>query len=136
MKLSRRLAVLPVAAGLIAGPVLAAAPAFAAGHAKAHATTHVKAHATKSHVRRTPFTAVGTVAAVDPTAGTVTVTVKSATRDLRGKTLPATVTPTTKVVLNDVVVTLADVPVGAHVVVVGTRAGTALTATKVIASTS
>ena len=60
-----RLVALPIAAALVVTPVLAT-PAFAA-HSSHHTSTHERA----ARVRPAPFTAVGTLTAVDPVAGTV-----------------------------------------------------------------
>jgi len=127
-----RLAVLPLAAALVLGPVLAA-PAFAA-HSTRHAAVHASAsvHRHASARRALPFTVVGTLSAVDTTAGTVTVAVRSGTRDLRGQSVTATVATTARILVADVPVTLADLSVGSTVTVSGTRAGGVLTATRVL----
>ena len=119
-----RLAALPLAGALALAPVLAT-PAFAA-HAKPHA-----AHATR--VRPVPFTAVGTLTAVDASAGTVTVSVRSGTRSLRGQTVTVTVAARARVRLGETATTLAALPTGGTVTVVGTRTGGTLTASRVLA---
>src|SRR5438034_2347993 len=128
MKL-RFLVALPVAVALIAGPALAT-PAYAASHTKRVAKA--SAHAAK---RRVPFTAVGSLTTADTDAGTATVAVRSGMRDLRGKTVTVAVTAGTKIRLDDAASTLAALPAGARVTVVGVRAGTVLTATKLVART-
>ncbi|OLB80516.1 MAG: hypothetical protein AUI14_06470 [Actinobacteria bacterium 13_2_20CM_2_71_6] len=126
-----RLAVLPLAGALVLGPVLAT-PAFAA-HSTRHAAVHAhEVHRHASARRALPFTVVGTLSAVDTSAGTVTVAVRSGTRDLRGQSVTATVTATARILVADVPVTLADLSVGSAVTVSGTRAGGVLTATRVL----
>jgi hypothetical protein len=135
MRLSR-LVTLPLAGALLLAPVLAT-PAFAANHHTTRTTsrgtshaTPVARHAAKAHP--VPFTAVGTVAGLDTTAGTITVAVRSGTRGLRGTTLTATVTSSARIIANDTAITLAQVAVGNTVTLGGTRSGTAFTATRVL----
>jgi hypothetical protein len=122
-----RLAALPLAGALVLAPALAT-PAFAAHHTTRSAS--VTRHTAKVH--RVPFTGVGTVSAVDTTAGTITVAVRNGTRGLRGTTITATVTSTARIIANDAPIALADVPVGGTVTVSGTRSGSAFTATRVL----
>ena len=104
-----RLAALPLAGVLILGPVLAT-PAFAAHPTKtsshtARSTGHGSAHAKKPETRPVPFTAVGTLTAVDTTGATVTVAVRSGNRDLRGHGVTVTISTTAKIQLNDAAAT-------------------------------
>ncbi len=135
-----RLAALPLAGVLILGPVLAT-PAFAAHPTKtsshtAKSTGRASAHAKKPTARPVPFTAVGTLSAVDSTGATVVVAVRSGNRDLRGHSVTVTISTTAKIRLNDAAATLDTLPVGSAVTLVGTRTGDVLTATKVLARTT
>jgi uncharacterized membrane protein len=129
----RRLLTAAFAGALFAGAM--ATPAFAAEHAGTKTAKDHKVVAKAQQRRKTPFTVVGTVSAVDPTAGTVSVAVRSGMRDLRGRTVTVTVTGSTRVRYNDAAASLSTLPVGARVTVVGTRGDSGLTAAKVVAST-
>jgi len=147
----RFLATLPLAAALVLSPTMSTS-AFAAGKSTgtaASANGKAKAAASKAkgsakapagNTKRKPdpvrFTVVGKLGTVDATANTATVAVTSGMKDLKRKTVVLTVTGTAKIVLNDVVVPLASLPAGARVTAVGTRSGDALTASKLIATTS
>jgi hypothetical protein len=135
---ARFVAGLTLTCALVTG-VLPAAPAFAASHSRRDTVTAktvtAKAVADRVSKRRLPFTAVGSLVATDAAAGTATVAVRAGVRDLRGKTVTVAVTATTKIRCNDAAVALSALPAGARVTVVGTRAGTGLTASKLNAST-
>lgn len=113
-----------LAAAAVAGAVLfvpaAASTAYAAGHGHGHGHGQ---HAAKVHHHGKPaakkFTATGTVTAVD--GDTVTLDDKGGSRDLHGTSVTAVVTDTTKVTRDDAPATLADVQVGDHVMVNGSR---------------
>jgi hypothetical protein len=107
-------------AGLLAGPVPAAtaAPKGAA-----------KAPSTKPAARAATFALAGSIAAVDPAAGTVSVTAGAATTTV-------TVAATATIVLDEAAATLADLPAGARVRVTGTTTGGVRTATKVTAAST
>jgi hypothetical protein len=116
----RAVAVAGVAALTLAAP----ATAFAASHGHAH-QAKAKSHSShKHHGKPAPakFTAVGTVTAVDPTGGTITLADKGGSKDLHGKSVTVTVSPSTKVTRDDAPSSLSSVQVGDHVAANGTRA--------------
>jgi hypothetical protein len=83
----------------------------------------------------TPFSANGSLVGTDPTAATLTLLVKGGKdKASRGTKLVVKVAAGAKVTLNDAPSTLAALPAGAHVTVVGTSTGTETTVTKVNAS--
>ena len=118
----QRTAALLIAAVSLSG--VAATPALAAGSGKAKPRT---AHAAKA-VRPVPFTAVGTIAAVDVSARTVTVTVVQRRR--AGSHVVA-VPANAKIVRGAARVTLDKLLVGDKVVAVGRKVGSLLTASHV-----
>ncbi|WP_432492640.1 hypothetical protein [Kineococcus auxinigenes] len=76
----------------------------------------------------------GTVSAVDAAAGTLTVTVRGGRdKSLRGKELVVAVAESAKIVRDDAAVELAEIAVGDHVSVKGTRGTAGPTATRVSA---
>jgi hypothetical protein len=141
------LVVLSLALGLGAAAVLpAAAEAAPAAHrpAASHRPTASRASAGRTATlwrgganernegRRPvtrPFVLPGTVAAVDPDAGTLGVTSGSSTRTL-------SVGATARVTVDGASAALADVPVGARVVVAGTTSSDATTVSRVAAITT
>ncbi len=80
------------------------------------------------------FTASGSVTAVNPAAGTVTVAAKGGTKDVKGSVVTVTVPSTARIVLDDAPATLGALAVGFRITVTGTKLGTAYTAAKVQAS--
>lgn len=114
---------LRVAAVVGAAALTFAAPAtaFASGHG--HQQQAKTQHSHKHHGKPAParFTAAGVVTAVDTTNNTVTLADKGGSKDLHGKSVTVSVSPTTKVTRNDAPATLADVQVGDHVAANGTR---------------
>lgn len=126
----RRLAVAGVATLAVAAPV----SAYAAPHGGAHATkpSHAtkSSHGNKHHGKpaQKHFTAVGTVANVDPAAGTVTINDKGGSKDLHGQPVTVIVTDTTKITRDDATVTLDKIQPGDHVSANGNRGTNGLTA--------
>lgn len=112
---TRGLAVLGVAALALAAPGSALA---ATAHAKKPART-TKATTKPAPVR---FAAVGTLASAS--ADSIVLTVKGTSKNVRATSLTISVPATAKVTRNDVVVTLADLLVGDHVAVAGTKGTT------------
>jgi hypothetical protein len=148
----RHLAILPLAAALSIGPLLAT-PADAAGHAAGKSTpaaTKKTTPAAKPTSRpqpakptkpakpanaAAPFSATGTLTGVDPTALTVTLLVKGG-KDARGTSLTVAVSSTARINLNDTPSTLAALPLGAHVAVSGTTSNTVRTASRINADSA
>ena len=142
----RRFVVATVAAVGILVPALSATTAVAAPGGSAKVTAKAKpakpakppmpGKAAKPGKGAKPvnFVATGVLTAVDVAAGTVTVTVKGGTVDVRGRIVTFAVTAKTRVSLNDTVVTLAELTAGNRVSVHGTRVGTGYTVVKVNAT--
>ncbi|MGX6600765.1 hypothetical protein ACWKSP_01310 [Micromonosporaceae bacterium Da 78-11] len=84
-------------------------------------------------VRKVVFTASGSITAVDVTAGTITVVAKGGTKDVRRRTVAVAVPATVPIIVGGARMTLADLAVGFRITVVGTRAGTAYTAVRIVA---
>jgi hypothetical protein len=106
-----------------------AAPSAVAGQAKSKPKP-VRAVKAKP----VPFTAVGTVTAIDLDTRSVQVAVTGGTRDVRGSEVTLTVAPTSRVRVDDAAGALADVQVGAAVTITGRRAATNYTVLKVNAA--
>jgi hypothetical protein len=111
----------------------AASPAVAGKSPAARAAVSVqgKTPASKPAPVTTKFSASGTVTAVDAAAGTVTVSAKGGTKDVKGQTVTVKVPSTAKVVVNKSGKSLADIAAGFTITVEGTKTGTVYTATKV-----
>jgi glucose/arabinose dehydrogenase len=83
---------------------------------------------------RVSFTANGIVAAVDVTAGRVSVTAKAGTKDAKGTTVTVSVPAGTRILLNGSRKTLGDLAAGYRITVTGTRTGSVYTASHIEAT--
>ena len=117
----------------LAGTASAAAPAHRPAAVQKAPAKPAKPEKPAKPVKqvKVAFTASGTTTAVDPAAGTVTVSAKGGTKDVRGRTVTVTVADTARIVRDDAPATLADLAAGDRITVTGTRAGTVYTALKV-----
>jgi len=136
MRLRRSALAALLTAGILVPGVSVAATAFAASSpAAAHPAAGFK-HTPKpvktaKPARPLPFSASGTVTAVDAAGGTITLTAKGGTKDVRRRTVTVSVAAGARVVVNEARATLAEVAAGQRIAVVGTRTGTVYTASRV-----
>jgi hypothetical protein len=80
------------------------------------------------------FQASGTISAVDAGAGTITVAVRSGTKDVRGKSVTMSVPAGATIVLNGKKVTVSALSAGIKVSLTGTRVDAAYTVARIQAS--
>ena len=123
----RRLAVAAALATAVVVPA-SASIAVAAGPV---AVGHHQSSKPSDRPSRSKFSAAGTVTAVDAAAGTVTIKVKTGTKDVRRKTVTVAVADNARVRVNGAAGSLADLAVGYRISVVGIRTNKTYTATRV-----
>ena len=113
--------------------VLTLAAALAGATAQPAAAAPRRSAKTVKAVRPVRYVVVGTFASTDGTTLTLAPTTGG---NARTKPAPVTVavSPTAVVIRDDVAATLADLVAGDHVAASGTRTGTSVTVTKVIAT--
>jgi hypothetical protein len=142
MRMRRTAVAALLAAGIVVPTVATPAAAQPAAHsAAAHSAVAQRAKdkvagkpgRTRKPVR-TPFVAGGTVTTVDVAAGTVTLRVRSGTKDVRKRTVTVTVASTARVLVNGKRSALNAVTAGALVTVIGRRSEGVYTANKVLVS--
>jgi hypothetical protein len=121
---------LSVAGAALAQPTTRSGTVLVAGEKPAKAAKPVKA----AKAKRSPFAATGTVTAVDPVAGTVTLLAKGGTRDVRQRTVTVTVPSTARIVLDGVRTTLDDLAAGNRITITGTRTSGVHVAARISAS--
>jgi hypothetical protein len=80
------------------------------------------------------FAANGSVAAVSAADASVTVAVKSGTKDVKGQSITIGVASTTRIVVNGARKTLSDLAAGYRITVTGTHTGSLYTAAKIEAN--
>jgi hypothetical protein len=103
------------------------------GKPAAKTTKKPKSGKTSKPAKKVKFAANGTVTAVDVAAGTVTVAVKSGTKDVKGRTVRFNVPSTAKIVVNNGQKTLSRLGAGQQITLTGMRAGSTYTAARVVA---
>jgi len=124
----RRLA---VAAALATAVVVPASSSMAVA-AGSNTAGHHQSAKPADRPSRAKFSATGTVTAVDAAAGTVTIKVKTGTKDVRRKTVTVAVPDNARIRVNGAAAeTLADIAVGYRIAVVGIRTDKTYTATRV-----
>jgi hypothetical protein len=132
-----RRSALVAAAALTLGLLTPAVPAMAKSDHHGSSVSAARSHGQqgrahgKGHLK---FVLAGSLASVDTTAGTVSFQVHGGRdKTLRGTVVTVTVAPDAVVERNDAVATLADLVVGDHVVVKGSKATGSMVASRVIA---
>jgi hypothetical protein len=100
--------------------------------AKPVATHHAATTPTKpAKPAKVAFAANGSVTAVISSDATITVAVKSGTKDVKGQTISISVPTTSRIVVNGARKNIADLGVGYRITVTGTHVGSLYTAARV-----
>src|SRR3954454_3950658 len=122
-----------VAVALATAATVPAVSVTAAQAVAKPAVAHAAATKSAKHAKpvRLAFAADGSVTAVNATNASVTVAVKSGTKDVKAQTITVSVPSATRIVVNDSRKTLSDLAVGYRMTVTGTHTGSLYTAVKI-----
>jgi hypothetical protein len=124
-------AVALVAAATIPAVSVTAAQAVAKPAASKPAKPEASKPAKPAKPAKVTFAANGSVTAVSADAATITVAVKSGTKDVKGRTVIISVPSTTRIVVNGAGRALSALAAGYRITVTGTHVGSAYTAAKI-----
>ncbi|MCO8275961.1 hypothetical protein M1L60_35825 [Actinoplanes sp. TRM 88003] len=124
-------AVVLAAAVAVAAVPVAALPAIAKPAASKPSKPSESRPAKPAKPAKVKFAANGTVTAVDLDQATVTVAVKSGTKDVKGRTVSITVPTTTRINVDGGGKTLSAIAAGYRITVTGSHAGPLYTAAKI-----